>query len=418
MGQHSKIWVIGAGLVGLCIAKALAERGLSVGVIGADWGSGRASYGNAGHIGTEQVDTLADPKMLKALPGRLFSLGGPAAFPIRDIASWLPFGMRFLRCATPQQFKTNSQHLKSLIKEVMPAWSRLAASLGEPLCAQMHGHRLVFESARSARLGVARWLKADCGEVTTQPLDAQTLAELEHSVQIKLYGGIQFTGSGQVSSPPEVLQRMEAALRQLNVDCLTEHIINIETLADNHYRLIAASGQRFDATGVVIAAGAASHKLLKTLGFSVPLIAERGYHLEGHRGPQWTQPGPVVFEDRHVVVTGFHDRLRATSFVEFSNVNSPPDLRKWWRLNQHLNELGVPMGAPRDPWIGARPTLPDYLPAIGPLPSYKGIWTAFGHQHLGLTLAPITGELIAAQIAGDLHHPSINLTAFSVSRFL
>jgi D-amino-acid dehydrogenase len=124
---------------------------------------------------------------------------------------------------------------------------------------------------------------------------------------------------------------------------------------------------------------------------------------------------PVVFEDRAVIATRFRTGLRVASFVEFSRSDSPPDARKWRRLRHHIEELGVSFGEPVAEWIGARPTLPDYLPAIGVSRRASNLFYAFGHQHLGLTLAAVTGEVIASLVAGD--EPPIEVTAFDLERF-
>jgi D-amino-acid dehydrogenase len=144
------------------------------------------------------------------------------------------------------------------------------------------------------------------------------------------------------------------------------------------------------------------------------VIAERGYHLEGG-ADHWDDLPPVVFEDRSLILTRFGDRLRAASFVEFGREASPPDPRKWARLRRHLSELGVRLEGPVAEWMGARPTLPDYLPAIGASRRVGGLYYAFGHQHLGLTLAAVTGELVAALMSGAA--PSTDLAPFDLDRF-
>jgi D-amino-acid dehydrogenase len=146
----------------------------------------------------------------------------------------------------------------------------------------------------------------------------------------------------------------------------------------------------------------------------VPLIAERGYHLQ-MTDHGWPDLPPVVFEDRSMIVTRFDSGLRAASFVEFGSPDAPPDRRKWQRLRQHIAALGLPCKEPAREWMGARPTLPDYLPAIGQLPDAPNILYAFGHQHLGLTLAAITGELIA-QLATQAP-TSVSLSPFDIQRF-
>ncbi len=155
--------------------------------------------------------------------------------------------------------------------------------------------------------------------------------------------------------------------------------------------------------------------MLRLFGYRVPLIAARGYHIQG-AAPSWPEDMPtIVFEDRAVVVTRFRSALRATSFVEFGRAASPPDPRKWARLKQHAAELGLPFEGPVAEWMGARPTLPDYLPAIGRSRRTPHVYYAFGHQHLGLTLAAVTGEAIGALVTGET--PPVDLAPFDLARF-
>jgi D-amino-acid dehydrogenase len=116
-----------------------------------------------------------------------------------------------------------------------------------------------------------------------------------------------------------------------------------------------------------------------------------------------------------MIVTRFAQSLRACSFVEFADVNSPPDPRKWERLRKHVNELGLPFGEAPSRWMGARPTLPDYLPAIGRSRRASNLLYAFGHQHLGLTLGPVTAEIIAALALNAA--PPISVAPFDIERF-
>ncbi len=116
-----------------------------------------------------------------------------------------------------------------------------------------------------------------------------------------------------------------------------------------------------------------------------------------------------------MIVTRFRSGLRAASFVEFGRAGSAPDRRKWARLRSHVAALGLSFGEPVREWIGARPTLPDYLPAIGRSSRARNLFYAFGHQHLGLTLGPVTGEAIAALVIGE--PPAQDMTPFDIERF-
>ena len=144
----------------------------------------------------------------------------------------------------------------------------------------------------------------------------------------------------------------------------------------------------------------------------MPLIAERGYHLRWQARAWPAELPPLVFEDRSLIVTGFENHVQASSFVEFARFSTPPDPRKWDWLERHIRALGLPVDGGFSRWMGARPTLPDYLPAIGRSRHADNLCYAIGHQHLGLTLAPVTAELITRIVAG-----APNLPAFDLDRF-
>jgi D-amino-acid dehydrogenase len=178
---------------------------------------------------------------------------------------------------------------------------------------------------------------------------------------------------------------------------------------------ILDDGEVLHAEIVVVAAGVASGALLQPLGYRVPIIAERGYHIQSTDTDWPLNLPPVVFEERSMIVTRFRSGLRAASFVEFGREHTPADPRKWARLRRHVAALGLSFREPCSEWFGARPTLPDYLPAIGRSRRVGNLLYAFGHQHLGLTLAAITGELIAALARGE--PPDVEITPFDLERF-
>jgi D-amino-acid dehydrogenase len=167
---------------------------------------------------------------------------------------------------------------------------------------------------------------------------------------------------------------------------------------------------------IVVSAGARSRDVLRDEGTFAPLIAERGYHLRAPVSEHWPADlGPVAFEDRSLIIGRFSSAMRASSFVEFANPDSPPDPKKWARLRQHVTELGLPLVLPAETWMGNRPTLPDYLPAIGHSGRSRNVIYAFGHQHLGLTMGPITAELVAQLATGTTS--AVPLEPFSLQRF-
>lgn len=246
-------------------------------------------------------------------------------------------------------------------------------------------------------------------------LDASELDVYARLLRRRPAGGVRFAGTGQIVDLP----RMLAALERAFVDrggMLLETRARALRLETGRAQVLLEGGDRRTADVVLVAAGVHSADLMATIGPRPPMIAERGYHVHwaAHDWPE--RMPPVVFEDRSMIVTRFGDGLRAAGFVEFARPQSPSDPRKWAALRRHAAALGLPTVGPGCEWVGCRPTLPDYLPAIGRSAVATNLYYAFGHQHLGLTLAPITAEAIAALVGGQAP-PPVSLAAFDLARF-
>ncbi|HUQ09681.1 MAG TPA: FAD-dependent oxidoreductase [Steroidobacteraceae bacterium] len=405
--------VVGGGIVGLACSVELQRRGIATLMLDPAMLPRSASWGNAGHIATEQVEPLAAPGALASLPRRLFSRGGAAAFPVRDFGAWLPFGWRLLRASRPERFNAGKSALKSLVARALPAWQRLTTATGTSAMLADDGHFVVWESEARAKAGRERWARSDIGTASFQGLTSQELGWLSSLVGARPVDGLRFSGTGRVRDPGELHESLARAFTQSGGECHRASVAGIE-LDRSHARARLAGGAVLDADLIVVAAGVASAQLLRPLGHRAPVIAERGYHLQAPSAA-WPDMPPVVFEDRSMIVSRFNSGLRAASFVEFSRVTSPPDPRKWQRLRAHAQALRLPFDGEPLEWMGVRPTLPDYLPAIGRSAQARNLLYAFGHQHLGLTLAAVTAELI-----GDLAEntpPPVDLAPFDVRRF-
>jgi D-amino-acid dehydrogenase len=164
----------------------------------------------------------------------------------------------------------------------------------------------------------------------------------------------------------------------------------------------------------VVCAGAWSAPLLAPFGIRAPLEAERGYHVElPDHAP--LVDAPILYADHSVVVTPMASRLRASGHLEFAGLKTPADPRKPRHLRAKLRRLGYQCDIEGPSWMGPRPTLPDYLPGIGRARGPHELFYAVGHQHLGLTLAAVTADLIADLVAGRT--PRFDVKAFDLARF-
>ncbi|MDQ8757795.1 FAD-binding oxidoreductase [Sphingosinicella sp. LHD-64] len=397
--------VIGGGVIGSAAALALQQRGIATRLVDPDPEWRGASRGNAGLIAINECDPLASLATLRAMPGMLFSRGGPVCLPWREIGTWLPFGLRLIAASGPARFAAGRRALGALLSEALPAWRRLTAEVAVPELLRERGHYIVWESAETARKGRSA-LPAD--PVTFHDATPDELTTIRSLVRTATQA-VRFEDTAQIVDLDRLAEAMAARFAALGGARLRGRA----RLDGRGIRL--ETGEWLEADAVLVAAGPASGEVLRPLGHRVPIIAERGYHIQA-AAPAWPEDMPsILFEDRSMFVTRFRTGLRATSFVEFGRAESPPDPRKWARLRRHAADVGLPFEGPVAEWMGARPTLPDYLPAIGRSTRADNVFYAFGHQHLGLTLAAMTGETIAAVVAGE--PPALDLAPFDLDRF-
>ena len=411
--QLKSYLVIGGGLVGAASALRLQAAGFAVTLI--DPGDPRraASFGNIGHIAAEQVSPLSSRESLRTFPGRLFGLGGPLDFRWRDAGLWLPWSMRFISASNPVRHAKGQGALTSILAHALPAWRRLAEVSGVPDVVGRDGHSVVWMSGPAAERGLRGWERAPTGSAAFRPMGSDELAVYAPVMTHAPVAGIRFTGTAQVSEPQAARNALMAAFAAHGGEVVHARVARLS----NGSRIIVHldGGGTREAEGALVAAGAWAGRLMRDLGVEAPVIAERGYSVQSAEHGWDEALPPTVFEEHSMVVSRFTSGLRASSFVEFGSPDAPGDPRKWRFLERRLGDLGIRFSPQPDRWVGPRPTLPDYLPAIGRLERDPRILYAFGHQHLGLTMAAITAELTASLAEGL--EPAIDLAAFRIERF-
>ncbi len=407
-----KALILGGGIVGLACALRLQDQGLKVSLIDPDE-PGPASFGNAGHIAVEQAAPLASPRTVLEAPTKLFAVGGPLDMPLSAVAAWGPFAARLVAASHPKRFVKGKAALAAWLEEAMPAWRRLSEALGADDLLLENGHFVVWQNARAAAKGAAAWKRMNTSAAAFRPASRAELEEIANRLQTPIAGAIRFERSGQITDLTKLLRTLRTSIEAHGGMFIRARATKL-LIENAKASAITGDGRRHEADLILVAAGVASGRLMEDVGHCAPIIAERGYHIEA-APDRWPAFPPIVFEDRSVVATRFAKALRLTSFAEFSRADAPPDPRKWRRLRKHAGELGIAFSEPVREWMGSRPTFPDYLPAVGRSARADNLLYAFGHQHLGLTLAPTTAEVIAALACGRLPEPSP--TPFDLARF-
>lgn len=407
------ILVIGGGLVGAASALRLQAAGVEVTLI--DPGDKRrgASFGNAGHIGVEQVMPWSTWPNLLSFPKHLFGLGGPLDFRWSDIGLWGPWAWRFMQASDPARVATGQAALTAILRDAMSAWRRLESLAEMSGMVIPHGQANVWMSKANADAARAVWDRTPIGGASFRDMTGDELARYAAVLRRPPESGLMFSGTGQVRDPQGARDTILSSFTTRGGEIVRGAVTRIDAGAKP--RAVLNNGAARDADAVLITCGAWSGRLMRQLGVTAPLIGERGYSMQSAEH-NWPEDLPTtIFEERSVVLSRFDSGLRTTSFLEFGKPSAPADARKWDRLHRHLDDLGVQFSKSPDRWVGPRPTLPDYVPAIGRLRRSPNVLYAFGHAHLGLTMCAITSEMVEA-IATE-KAPPLDLTPFRVERF-
>jgi D-amino-acid dehydrogenase len=271
------IGIVGGGVVGPCAGLDLLEAGHGVVLVDDDPRAQAPSWGNAGHVATEQVEPLASLESLRSVPGRLFTRGGPLAFPPGAIARWMPFGMRLLAASAPARFRAGCAAMRPLMAQALPAWQARAEAIGEPgLCA-------TTGTSCSGRMPPRRRPGRPRKRQTPAPRQSAPRPRLtlrgcprDHPAR---------GGRGALRARPRLPIWANCARPCARPSCAAEE--HWSTKRRRSFPTGIASGSCgspralvLDAVDrVLVCAGIRSRALMEGLGHAVPMIAERGYHV-------------------------------------------------------------------------------------------------------------------------------------------
>ncbi|MER9347572.1 FAD-dependent oxidoreductase [Mesorhizobium sp. M0227] len=407
-----EIAIVGAGVVGLATALRLVADGREVLLIDPNEPGSGASSGNAGTIAEYACMPVGTPAVLRALPKLLldpdspFSLRWPA---LLQLAPWL---VRFMRQSLPAATRANALALAGLLADALPAWEDMAGEAGLEDQLRRNGCLYLYRRESDFAAGASgRAMRAGFG-IRQEVLTPEEVAALEPGLPATAAHGVYFPDSINVTDPAMVMRRLLGAVSARGASVKQAEITGLQVEADGVQ--LSGPGVRIKAGTVVIAAGARSRALAAQAGDRIPLETERGYHLEFHTDAPLLNR-PVCPVDLGFYLTPMAGRLRVAGTVELGGLVAPPNPRRLALLDRGARQIFPGLGSPASQWLGFRPSLPDSRPVIGASRGSSRVIHAFGHGHLGLTLAPITARLVADLIGG--RGGPARLAPFAAGRF-
>ena len=410
--------VVGAGVVGLCTALEAQRHGFQVTLFDKGLPGEGASFGNAGYLATELIDPLATKKTLAAAPRMWMDPKGPLALPWKYLPQALPWLARFVRSASSARVEASRQALYQLNQAAVPAWQRCLADIGAEEYLVPSGYLLVWESenkldeAKTHAAYLAQW------DIESVLLQGAQLREKEPELAETVSHALFFPNACRVKDP-YLLSKQLLAVFQARGGCFEQTEVSEILPQENAVGVVTATSQnRFE--HVVLCTGAWGKPLLEQTGISVPLEAERGYHLTIETADMETPPlqHPIGSAERKFVMSPLASGLRVVGITEIGGLRLPEFTRRFNVLRHHSRQLLPRLNNPAlkvSEWMGHRPTLSDSLPVIDQHPRHPRLLFAFGNQHLGLTQAAIGAELVISLLRQV--EPEFDVKPYRVDRF-
>lgn len=409
------IAVVGAGIVGVSCAVHLQRLGAAVTMIDRQQpgGSAAASYGNAGILARCAVVPVATPAMLLKAPAMLFASDGPLFLRWSYLPQLLPWLIPFIRSASRKRVEYIVRNLAPLLFDSVNEHRALARGSDAERWLRTCEYLYLYKNRKAFARDAYDWdLRREYG-FQWDTLQGAEIREFDAVLSSKYEFAVRLKEHGMIANPGSYVSDLAKSFAAAGGKVVRANIKQVSTR--NGGVVLQADSRDIAADKVVIAAGAWSHKLATKLGANVPLESERGYHLELLQAN--IAPAVPIMDTAHkCVITPMQDSLRVAGVIEFGGLEaaaSKPPVELLLRAAKAV--LPGLEYETKSSWMGHRPATVDSLPVIGPAPSNRQVYFAYGHQHIGLTASAKTGRVVAEHIMGL--HQNFNLNAYRCDRF-
>ena len=410
---RSSIGVIGAGIQGVCISLCLIKKGFEVTLIDReDPGKESASYGNAGHFSPYASVPINRPDILVDIPTMLLSSTGPLALKWNYVPKMIPWFIKFIKNCSKKNMLHTTKYMHQILDLALPAYNELFEDINVSELVESKGiiYFWTNKDLKSRELEIN--MRKELG-VKQQLLTPHEIHDLEPHIKQIYHGGVLYPNARHTRNPKKVLLKLFDLFIKKGGHFEKQNMQSISFTTDNK-PVIKTNLNFYNFDKAVIACGAFSKKITDQLGEKIPLDTERGYHVH-FKGHDHLLTRPVIFLNRGFGITPMEQGLRVVGTVEFGGLDNPVSKKRILNLVNNAKYLFPELTEHHDEWLGFRPTLPDFLPVMGPSKNYKNLFYSFGHHHLGWTLGAISGKIVSGMIAGE--NTNLDLSAYNSTRF-
>ncbi len=416
--NRHEVVVIGAGVAGTCAALALIRNGHDVTLIDRDGPGENCSFGNAGII-CDATSSLPMPSMalVRQIPGMLMDWKRNPAIRWRYLPKLAPWLIAFLRAANHETRMRNARAFHSLLCEAPASWDRLVSGTDAEKLIRKRGMLLAYSSEEGFDKGRGdRDLLGELG-VSLHEISRDELRQMEPALSDSVVCATYQPEVYQALDPYLLVRAVADQFLSAGGRIVEDDVVDFRHGNGRVDTVVTRSGE-LKVDKVVVAAGAWSARVLAKLGVKTLLDTERGYHTVFHDYDSGLSR-PIIHGEEHFGMAQMSGGMRFAGTVEFAGIDAAPDYRRAdlvVECGRHaLRNFDPPASTRVTRWMGRRPTLPDFLPAIGKLAGLENVVVNFGHQHLGLTLGARSGFVVSDIIAG--RDPGLDVKPFRAERF-
>jgi len=409
----NSVAVIGAGIQGVCIGLNLIKKGFKVTIVDRDEpGKNSASYGNAGHFSPYASLSMNRPDILADVPAMLLSTTGPLALRWNYVPRMIPWFLKFIKNCTKKKMMHTAKYMHQILDLALPAYDELFQEIDISGLVESRGiiYFWTDKDLKSRELEIN--VRKELG-VEQKLLKPHEIHDLEPHIKQIYHGGVLYPSARHTKNPGKILLKLFELFLKKDGKFIKENVETINFSPDNK-PLIKTNLNSYVFDKAVVACGAFSKKLTDQVDEKIPLDTERGYHVH-FKGYDHLLSRPVIFLNKGFGITPMEQGLRVVGTVEFGGLDNPLSKKRVLNLVNNAKYLFPELDKNYDEWLGFRPTLPDFLPVIGPSKNHKNLFYSFGHHHLGWTLGAISGKILAGMIAEE--KTNLDLSSYSSLRF-
>ena len=410
------VGVIGSGIQGVCIGLQLIKKGTPLTLfdrhdpLSTEYKS--ASYGNAGHFSPYAVLQFNRTDVLTDVPKMLLSSDGPLALKWNHMLKMAPWFFHYLKNFNKKSMLHTAKYMHQILDLSNDAYEEIFKEIDISNLVEKKGIIYVWtnKNLKSRKLEIK--VRNDLG-IEQKLLTQKEILDLEPNLNPVFDAGVIYESAMHARDPHGILKKIFRLFISKGGKFIQENIVNLKQSRVNQ-TIIKSENSEYVFEKSVIASGAFSKNLTDQLGEKIPLDTERGYHVH-FKDMDHLISRPVIFLDKGFGLTPMNQGLRAVGTVELGGLRNPPSKKRIDYVIKCAKELLPQLKTHNDEWLGFRPTLPDFLPIMGPSLKNKNIIYAFGHHHLGWTLGAVTGKIVSGIVAEE--KTNLDLSPYSSKRF-